>query len=166
MLPELRGRMLPNEPLAPLTWFRVGGPAQVLFTPADENDLAYFLRHLPEEIPIYCIGVGSNVIVRDRGLPGVVIRLAPRGFGDVTIDGDTGRVSGAQLVAANSQFVLTVDVRYAENAASGLLVPVEMREEYRSPTSKDRLEVSSTYSNFRRFQVTVDERVEAPAPDR
>lgn len=86
--------------------------------------------------------------------------------GVLTIDGNTGRVSGAQLVAANSQFVLTVDVRYAENAASGLLVPVEMREEYRSPTSKDRLEVSSTYSNFRRFQVTVDERVEAPAPDR
>jgi UDP-N-acetylmuramate dehydrogenase len=46
-MPELRGRMLANEPLAPLTWFRVGGPAQVLFTPADENDLAYFLRHLP-----------------------------------------------------------------------------------------------------------------------
>jgi UDP-N-acetylmuramate dehydrogenase len=106
-MPELRGRILANEPLAPLTWFRVGGPAQVLFTPADENDLAYFLRHLPEEIPIYCIGVGSNLIVRDRGLPGVVIRLAPRGFGEVTTDGDTVHAGAAAL-----------DKRVAEAAAA------------------------------------------------
>ena len=96
-MPELRGRMLANEPLAPLTWFRVGGPAQVLFTPADENDLAYFLRHLPEEIPIYCIGVGSNLIVRDRGLPGVVIRLSARGFGEIATDGETLRAGAAAL---------------------------------------------------------------------
>jgi UDP-N-acetylmuramate dehydrogenase len=96
-MPELRGRMLANEPLAPLTWFRVGGPAQVLFTPADENDLAYFLRHLPGEIPIYCIGVGSNLIVRDRGLPGVVIRLSARGFGEITTGGETLRAGAAAL---------------------------------------------------------------------
>ena len=96
-MPELRGRMLANEPLAPLTWFRVGGPAQVLFTPADENDLAYFLRHLPEEIPIYCIGVGSNLIVRDRGLPGVVIRLSARGFGEIATDGETLRAGAVAL---------------------------------------------------------------------
>ena len=109
-MPELRGRMLANEPLAPLTWFRVGGPAQVLFTPADENDLAYFLRHLPEEIPIYCIGVGSNLIVRDRGLPGVVIRLSARGFGEIATDGETLRAGAAAL-----------DKRVAEAAAaSGL----------------------------------------------
>ncbi|WP_438278520.1 UDP-N-acetylmuramate dehydrogenase [Nitrobacter sp.] len=106
-MPELRGRMLANEPLAPLTWFRVGGPAQVLFTPADENDLAYFLRHLPEEIPIYCIGVGSNLIVRDRGLPGVVIRLSARGFGEITTDGETLRAGAAAL-----------DKRVAEAAAA------------------------------------------------
>jgi UDP-N-acetylmuramate dehydrogenase len=106
-MPELRGRMLANESLAPLTWFRVGGPAQVLFTPADEDDLAYFLRHLPDEIPIYCVGVGSNLIVRDRGLPGVVIRLAPRGFGEVTADGDTVRAGTAAL-----------DKRVAEAAAA------------------------------------------------
>src|SRR5262249_3274888 len=80
-MPELHGRLLANQPLAELTWFRVGGPAQVLFTPADENDLAYFLKHLPQELPVYVVGVGSNLIVRDGGMPGVVIRLAPRAFG-------------------------------------------------------------------------------------
>ena len=80
-MPDLRGRLLGNESLAPLTWFRVGGPAQVLFTPADEDDLAYFLSKLPNEIPVYVVGVGSNLIVRDGGLAGVVIRLSPRGFG-------------------------------------------------------------------------------------
>jgi hypothetical protein len=86
--------------------------------------------------------------------------------GALTIEGDTGRLSGARLIAENPQFVLTVDVRYAKDAASGLLVPVESREDYRTPVEKDRLEVSSTYSNFRRFQVTVAEHVEAPSPDR
>ena len=77
-MPDLRGRLLGNESLAPLTWFRVGGPAQVLFTPADEDDLAYFLSKLPNEIPVYVVGVGSNLIVRDGGLAGVVIRLMAR----------------------------------------------------------------------------------------
>ena len=76
-MPELRGRLLANQSLAELTWFRVGGPAQVLFTPADEDDLAYFLAHLPGELPVYVVGVGSNLIVRDGGMPGVVIRLSP-----------------------------------------------------------------------------------------
>ena len=86
--------------------------------------------------------------------------------GALTIEGDTGRLSGARLVAENPQFVVTVDVRYPEDAASCLLVPVESREDYRSTKSKDRTEVSSTYSNFRRFQVTVDEHVKAPSPER
>src|ERR1700722_17797588 len=60
-MPQLRGRLLANQPLAELTWFRVGGPAQLLFTPADENDLAYFLARLPPEIPVYVVGVGSNL---------------------------------------------------------------------------------------------------------
>ncbi len=70
-MPELRGRLLANESLAPLTWFRVGGPAQVLFTPADEDDLAYFLSRLPGDIPVYTVGVGSNLIVRDGGVEGL-----------------------------------------------------------------------------------------------
>src|SRR5665647_281192 len=81
-MPQLRGRLLANQSLAELTWFRVGGPAQVLFTPTDEDDLAYFLEHLPGEWPVHVVGVGSNLIVRDGGLPGVVIRLSPRGFGE------------------------------------------------------------------------------------
>jgi hypothetical protein len=86
--------------------------------------------------------------------------------GGLTIESSTGRLSGARLVAENPQFVIVMDVRYAEDAATGLLVPVESREDYRTPDSKDRLEVSSTYSNFRRFQVTVNEQVNVPSPDR
>ncbi len=85
LMPDLRGRIAANAPLAPITWFRVGGPAQILFTPADEEDLAYFLKRLPAEIPVTLIGLGSNMIVRDGGVPGVVIRLAGRAFGEVEI---------------------------------------------------------------------------------
>src|SRR5467141_2824333 len=86
-MPELRGRLLANQSLAELTWFRVGGPAQVLFTPSDEDDLAYFLARLPAELPVYVVGVGSNLLVRDGGMPRVVIRLSPRGFGETSADG-------------------------------------------------------------------------------
>jgi UDP-N-acetylmuramate dehydrogenase len=85
---QLHGRLLPNQSLAELTWFRVGGPAQVLFMPEDEADLAYFLEQLPAEIPVTVIGLGSNLIVRDGGLPGVVIRLG-RGFSEVKVEAGT-----------------------------------------------------------------------------
>jgi UDP-N-acetylmuramate dehydrogenase len=85
-MPELRGRLFANQPLAELTWFRVGGPAQVLFMPEDEDDLAYFLHNLPDAIPVVVIGLGSNLIVRDGGVPGVVIRLG-RGFNDIMVEG-------------------------------------------------------------------------------
>jgi len=84
-LPELRGRLRANAELAPITWFRVGGPAQVLFTPEDEADLAYFLKNIDPDLPVTVIGLASNMIVRDGGVPGVVIRLG-RGFGNVTIE--------------------------------------------------------------------------------
>jgi UDP-N-acetylmuramate dehydrogenase len=84
-LPALRGRLIGNQPVAELTWFRVGGPAQVLFSPADDRDLAYALRRLPDAVPVMVIGLGSNLIVRDGGIPGVVIRLG-RGFSDVVIE--------------------------------------------------------------------------------
>jgi UDP-N-acetylmuramate dehydrogenase len=84
-MPALRGRLLANQSLAELTWFRVGGPAQVLFMPEDEQDLAYALASLPADIPVTVIGLGSNLIVRDGGVPGVVIRLG-RGFGNVTVE--------------------------------------------------------------------------------
>jgi len=82
----VRGRVCVNEPLAPLTWFRVGGPAQLLFLPADEDDLALFLSGLPAEIPVTVIGLGSNLIVRDGGVPGVVIRLSAKGFGEIRVE--------------------------------------------------------------------------------
>lgn len=106
-MPDLRGRILANESLSPLTWFRVGGPAQILFTPADEADLAYFLSKLPKQIPVYVVGVGSNLIVRDGGIEGVVTRLSPKGFGDVKAEGDTIRAGTAVL-----------DKRVAEAAAA------------------------------------------------
>src|SRR6476661_2169210 len=94
-LPDVRGRLLANQPLAELTWFRVGGPAQVLFMPEDEADLAYALGQLPAAIPVTVIGLGSNLIVRDAGVPGVVIRLG-RGFGEVKVeDGERIRAGTA-----------------------------------------------------------------------
>ena len=95
-MPELRGRLLANQSLGEFTWFRVGGPAQVFFIPDDENDLAYFLRNLPSEIPITVIGAGSNLIVRDGGVPGVVIRLG-RGFNDVKVEDHRVIVGTAML---------------------------------------------------------------------
>ncbi|MGH6769693.1 MAG: UDP-N-acetylmuramate dehydrogenase [Xanthobacteraceae bacterium] len=93
-LPQLRGRLLTNEPLAPLTWFRVGGPAQVLFMPEDADDLAYFLAHLDRDIPVTVIGLGSNLIVRDGGVAGVVVRLG-RGFGEIKVEGERVRAGTA-----------------------------------------------------------------------
>ncbi len=84
-MPELRGRLASNQPLASYTWFRVGGPAQALFSPEDEADLAYFLNRLPRETPVTVIGLGSNLIVRDGGVPGVVIRLGGKGFGEIEL---------------------------------------------------------------------------------
>ncbi len=113
-MPQLRGRMLANQSLAELTWFRVGGPAQVLFTPADEDDLAYFLAHLPDDIPVNVVGVGSNLIVRDGGVPGVVIRLSPRGFGETAASNDIVTAGAAAL-----------DKRVAETAAAANLAGLE-----------------------------------------
>jgi len=113
-MPDLRGRLLANQSLAELTWFRVGGPAQVLFTPSDEDDLAYFLKHLPAELPVYVVGVGSNLIVRDGGMPGVVIRLSPRGFGETAVQDEFVSAGAAAL-----------DKRVAEAAAAGNLGGLE-----------------------------------------
>jgi UDP-N-acetylmuramate dehydrogenase len=84
-IPGLRGRLLANQPLAELTWFRVGGPAQVLFSPQDTEDLAALLAQLPAEVPVTVVGLGSNLIVRDGGVAGVVIRLG-RGFGEIAAE--------------------------------------------------------------------------------
>jgi UDP-N-acetylmuramate dehydrogenase len=89
----IRGRLTPNADMAPVTWFRVGGPAEILFQPADEEDLALFLAKLPAEVPVTVVGIGSNLLVRDGGIRGVVIRLSAKGFGHVMREpGDRIRV--------------------------------------------------------------------------
>ncbi|MBI4724888.1 MAG: UDP-N-acetylmuramate dehydrogenase [Rhodomicrobium sp.] len=105
--PDIRGRLLPNVPLSNLTWLRAGGPAQALFTPADEDDLAYFLSRCPVDVPVTVIGVGSNLLVRDGGVPGAVIRLA-RGFNE------TAQLSNTRIRAGAA----VPDVRLAQAAAS------------------------------------------------
>ena len=95
-MPALRGRLLSNQSLAEFTWFRVGGPAQVLFVPEDEFDLVLFLRALPPEIPVTVVGLGSNLIVRDGGVHGAVVRLG-RGFGEIKLEPGSRLRSGAAV---------------------------------------------------------------------
>ncbi|RDJ27087.1 UDP-N-acetylmuramate dehydrogenase [Bosea caraganae] len=109
--PELRGRLLANQEMAGLTWFRVGGPAQVLFTPADEQDLAYLLANLPAEIPVTVVGLGSNLIVRDGGIPGLVVRLGGKAFGEIKLE------EGDRLRSGTS----VPDVKVARAAADASL---------------------------------------------
>lgn len=87
LLPKVRGRLIENAPLARETWFRVGGPAEVMFRPADREDLAEFMAAKPKNVPVTVIGVGSNMLIRDGGIPGVVIRMG-REMADIEIDGD------------------------------------------------------------------------------
>ena len=111
--PPLRGRVAHEAPLAPQTWFRVGGPAEVLVRPADAEDLAGFLAALSPELPVTVVGAASNLIVRDGGVPGIVVRLA-RGFGAVEIEQD-GVVAGAA----------SLDATVAEHAAAAGLAGLE-----------------------------------------
>ena len=106
LLPELRGKLKSGAMLADLTWFRVGGPAEILYSPADEADLAYFLRTAPEDVPVTVIGLGSNLLVRDGGIEGVVIRLG-KGFGEIAVE------EGHRLRASAA----VPDVRVARAAA-------------------------------------------------
>lgn len=82
---KIRGSLKSDQMLAPIAWFRVGGPAEMLFQPADEEDLALFLQALPPDIPVTTIGLGSNLLIRDGGMDGVVIRLSMRGFGAISV---------------------------------------------------------------------------------
>lgn len=105
-MPDLRGRLYGEAPLKDYTWFRVGGPADVLYLPADEADLVYFLKHLPVDIPVTTIGLGSNLLVRDGGIEGLVIRLG-RGFGEIKVE------NGCRLRAGTA----VPDVKVARAAA-------------------------------------------------
>ncbi|RWE72107.1 MAG: UDP-N-acetylmuramate dehydrogenase [Mesorhizobium sp.] len=94
-LSGLRGRITPNAEMDKITWFRAGGLAEALFQPADEEDLAAFLRAVPEEIPVMVVGVGSNLLVRDGGVSGFVVRLSAKGFGEAEATGPTTIKAGA-----------------------------------------------------------------------
>ncbi len=112
-LPAIRGRVQANAPLAPFTWFRVGGQAEFLVRPADAGDLAVLLGGLPSTVPVHVIGAASNLIIRDGGLPGVTIRLA-RGFSTITPEAD-GVIAGAAAL----------DLTVAETAAASGLTGLE-----------------------------------------
>ena len=113
LIPPLRGRVTHDAPVGPQTWFRVGGNAETLVRPADADDLAALLKHLPATTPLTVIGAASNMIVRDGGIGGVTIRLA-RGFGDIAVEAD-GIVAGAAAL----------DVTVAETAAQHALAGLE-----------------------------------------
>ena len=113
-LPPLRGRVQEAAPLAPFTWFRVGGPAEWLVRPADLDDLLLLLRDLPEAVPLTVIGAASNLILRDGGVRGVVLRLAGRAFGGIEMDGE-GILAGAAAL----------DATVAQHAAAESLAGLE-----------------------------------------
>ena len=113
-LPEVRGKLIPGAELAPYTWFRVGGPADALFLPADEEDLAAFLKALDPAIPVTVLGVGSNLIVRDGGIPGVVIRLMGKYWGEIEA------LDGITLSARAGALDLAVAKAAAANGITGL----------------------------------------------
>ena len=111
-MPQVRGSLTANAPVARFTWFKVGGPAEVLFEPADADDLAQFLAAKPAAAPVTVIGTASNVIVRDGGIPGVVIRLG-RGFNDIA-------VAGAEIAAGAAAHDITVARRARDAGIAGL----------------------------------------------
>jgi UDP-N-acetylmuramate dehydrogenase len=111
-LPQVRGRLSEKVPLAPVTWFRVGGPAEVMFRPADVEDLAQFLAEKPADVPVTVIGVASNLLVRDGGVPGVVVRLG-RGFVEIAVD-------GTQVIAGGGALDLNVALTCQQAGIAGL----------------------------------------------
>ena len=108
-LAEIRGRITPSAPLAPFTWFRVGGPAEFLFQPADEEDLSLFLEKLDPEVPVNVFGVGSNLLVRDGGVRGVVIRLSAKGFGQAE-SGDGPRIRAGTALPDKRLAAFALDI--------------------------------------------------------
>ena len=100
LLPPVRGTLTPNRSLADLSWLRAGGPAEVLFQPADLDDLQAFLAALPAEVPVFPLGVGSNMIIRDGGIRGVVVRLG-RGFNGIAFPGGGRVLAGAAMLDAH-----------------------------------------------------------------
>lgn len=121
-LPAVRGRLTENAPLDRITWFRVGGPAEVMFRPADRDDLASFLAAKPDDVPVTAIGVGSNLLVRDGGVPGVVVRLGGE-FATVVVEDArerAGAVEGSRIRAGAGALDLNVALTAGEAGLAGL----------------------------------------------
>ncbi|MBT5664547.1 MAG: FAD-binding protein, partial [Rhodospirillaceae bacterium] len=112
-LPRVNGEYIENFNLGRQTWFKVGGPAEIAYTPADLTDLRYFLAETPRDIPITVMGVGSNLLVRDGGVAGVVIRLGAR-FANIEIDDD--------IVKAGA---MALDIQVARTAAKANVAGLE-----------------------------------------
>jgi UDP-N-acetylmuramate dehydrogenase len=111
-LPKVRGRLTPNAPLGPQTWFGVGGPAEVMFKPADKEDLINFVHGCPKDVPITVLGVASNMIIRDGGVPGVVIRMG-REFAGI-------EAQGTNVQAGSAALDMNVALLAAKNSIAGL----------------------------------------------
>ncbi|TNE40851.1 MAG: UDP-N-acetylmuramate dehydrogenase [Alphaproteobacteria bacterium] len=112
-MPEVRGRVRENVRLDKITWFQVGGPADILFKPEDEDDLALFLSGLPYDIPVFAIGVGSNLLVRDAGIRGVVLRLG-RHFAKMSVENDCITVGAGSLDGNVARFAADAGLEGAE----------------------------------------------------
>ena len=132
-LPPVRGRLEANRGLAEFTWFRAGGPAEALFQPADEDDLAAFLKAVPEDIPITIVGIGSNLLVREGGIPGFVIRLSAKGFGEAELISPTRIRTGAATPAlANVAAVANAPTVAVARISSSTGWPADKREPSRT----------------------------------
>lgn len=111
-LPKTRGRLTPNAPLGHMTWFGVGGPAEVLYKPADREDLSEFIANCPKDVPVTVMGVASNLIIRDGGIPGVVIRMG-REFAQIG-------VNGLDITAGSAAIDMNVALNAAAHGVAGL----------------------------------------------
>ncbi len=170
-LPPARGKLIEGAALAPYTWFRVGGPADVLFLPEDETDLAGFLSALDSAVPVTALGVGSNLIVRDGGLPGIVIRPMGRAWGEVMKTGEL------ELIRENLNTLLAElrrDVAYADLQNSfgrifvsmGLdLVPEGFGQKSVDELSKDIGQSFNRWEDGKLDLVTLQSPATAPQPD-
>ncbi|MEM6666209.1 MAG: UDP-N-acetylmuramate dehydrogenase [Pseudomonadota bacterium] len=141
--PKLRGRLTADAPLAPYTWFRVGGPAEVLYQPADADDLAGFMGNLPADVPVTVIGLASNLLVREGGIRGVVIRLGGKAFGTVTREGPNRLRAGTGLadkrLAAAARDAGIGGLEFYHGIPGGLGGALRMNAGANGTETKDRL---------------------------
>ena len=132
------GKLTANQPLSAVTWFRTGGPAQLMFQPADEDDLAAFLKKLPKDIPVLPVGLGSNLLIRDGGLKGVVIRLSAKGFGFIEEVGGNRLKAGAAVPdkGSNHRRCAVFCRAYSARAPSKITTTMKAASRYQTVRAK------------------------------